>query len=59
MNEILNEIASSFVSLTPRNDGENSRIPSIRDPRVKPEDDIVGNSRFICDEILQSSWWMT
>ena len=33
---ILNEIAS--VALLPRND-ENSRIPSIRDPRVKPEDD--------------------
>ncbi|MDD0847316.1 hypothetical protein PTQ35_00620 [Campylobacter sp. 46490-21] len=37
MNGILNEIAS--VALLPRNDGENSRIPSIRDPRVKPEDD--------------------
>ena len=36
------EIAS--VALLPRND-ENSRIP-YRDPRVKPEDDIVGNSRI-------------
>ena len=35
------EIAS--VTLLPRNDVENSRIPSIRDPRVKPEDDIVRN----------------
>ena len=24
----------------------NFRIPTIRDPRVKPEDDIVGNSRI-------------
>ena len=31
------EIAS--VALLPRNDAGNSRIPSIRDPRVKPEDD--------------------
>ena len=37
------EIAS--VALLPRNDTENSRIP-YRDPRVKPEDDIVGNSRI-------------
>ena len=36
------EIAS--VALLPHND-ENSRIP-YRDPRVKPEDDIVGNSRI-------------
>ena len=37
------EIAS--VALLPRNNAGNSRIP-YRDPRVKPEDDIVGNSKI-------------
>ena len=40
---ILNEIAPS--ALLPRNDTGNSKIP-YRDPRVKPEDDIVENSRI-------------
>ncbi|MCI7447396.1 hypothetical protein [Campylobacter sp.] len=31
--------------MLPRNDAGNSRIP-YRDPRVKPEDDIVTNSRI-------------
>ena len=42
------EIAS--VALLPRNDAGNSRIP-YRDPRVKPEDDIVGNSRIPSNKI--------
>ena len=37
------EIAS--VAVLPRNDGWHSRIP-YRDPRVKPEDDIVGILEF-------------
>ena len=37
--EILEFLEIASVALFPHNDGENSRIPSIRDPRVKPEDD--------------------
>ena len=63
---ILNEIAS--FALLPRNDAGNSRIP-YRDPRVKPEDDIVDeivvNFRISKDKTRipyrdpQSSWGMT
>ena len=50
----MNEIASSFVSLTPRNDVGNSLLA--RNDGISA---MMDEFRIYCDEIPQSSWGMT
>ena len=60
----MNEIASSFVSLTPRNDGDLMRLLPRNDAGnsrifVIASEAISRNSRFIYDEIIESSRGIT